>query len=141
LPDFLLERRLDHVEVIGCALVLGIVIGLGMRKVANPVTTARGWRRRFRVRAAALTAAVVAVAVHLDPAAVLLDGDHGETAAMQVVGAAWQRARRRFGDPIPRLWRFWSWISGGQALGTKRSHWYLDRMLREIPLTVKTGRA
>jgi hypothetical protein len=36
----------DHVEVIGRALVLGIVIGLGMRKVANqvgvPMTTARG---------------------------------------------------------------------------------------------------
>jgi hypothetical protein len=65
---FLLERRLDHVEVIGHALVLGIVIGLGTRKVANqvgvPMTTARGWRRRFRVRAAALTAVVVAVAVH-----------------------------------------------------------------------------
>ena len=85
------------------------------------MTTARGWRRRFRVRAAALTAAVVAVAVHLDPAAVLLDGDDGETAATQVVGAAWQRARRRLGDLIPRLWRFWSLVSGGHALGTNRS--------------------
>jgi transposase-like protein len=55
LPDFLLERRLDEVEVIGRALVLGIVVGLGMRKVADrvgvPMTTARDWRRRFRVRA------------------------------------------------------------------------------------------
>jgi len=125
LPDFLLERRLDHVEVIGRALVLGIVIGLGMRSVADqvgvPMTTARGWRRRFRVRAPALTVAIVALAVHLDPAAVLLDGDDGETAAIQALGAAWQRARRRFSDPIPRLWRFWSLISGGQALGTNRS--------------------
>ncbi len=123
-PDFLLERRLDEVEVIGRALVLSIVIGLGMRAVADlvgvPMTTARDWRRRFRVRAPALTVAVVAVAVHLDSAAVLLDGD-GESAAIQALGAAWQRARRRFGDRIPRLWRFWSLISGGQALRTNRS--------------------
>ena len=37
---------------ITCALVLGIVIGLGIPKVANqlgvPMTTARGWLRRFR---------------------------------------------------------------------------------------------
>ena len=124
LPDFLLERRLDTVEVIGRALVLGIVIGTGMRSVADqvnvPMTTARGWRRRFRLRAPALTAAIVAIAVHLDPTAVLLEGDN-ETAAMQALGAAWQRARRRFGGRIPRLWRFWSLISGGRALGTNRS--------------------
>jgi hypothetical protein len=35
MPDFLLERRLDEVEVIGRALVLAIVIGLGMRRVAE----------------------------------------------------------------------------------------------------------
>ena len=46
LPDFLLERRLDDVEVIGRALVLAIVIGHGMRKVANQVNvpmTDRAW--------------------------------------------------------------------------------------------------
>lgn len=124
LPDFLLERRLDDVEVIGRALVLAVVIGLGMRKVADqvnvPMTTARDWRRRFRVHAAGLTAALVAIAVHLDPAAVQLEGD-GEAAAIQALGAVWQRARRRFGERIPRAWRFWSLISGGQALGTNRS--------------------
>lgn len=45
LPDFLLDRRLDDAEVIGRALVLAIVIGLGMRRVAEqvnaPMTTAR----------------------------------------------------------------------------------------------------
>jgi hypothetical protein len=124
LPDFLLERRLDEVEVIGRALVLGIVIGLGMRSVAAqvgvPMTTARGWRRRFRVHAPALTVVIVAVAVHLDPAAVLLEGD-SDTAAIQALGAGWQRARRRFGERIPRPWRFWSLISGGHALATNRS--------------------
>jgi hypothetical protein len=112
------------VEVIGRALVLGIVIGTGLRGVADqvnvPMTTARGWRRRFRVRAPVLTAAIVPIAVRLDPTAVLLEGD-GETTAMQALGTVWQRARRRFGERIPRLWRFWSLISGGQALGTNRS--------------------
>ncbi len=124
LPDFLLERRLDEVEVIGRALVLGIVVGVGMRKVAEqigvPMTTARGWRRRFRVRAPAMAAAIVSIAVHLDPTAVLLDGD-SETTANQALGAAWQRARQRLGRRIPGLWRLWSLISGGHALGTNRS--------------------
>jgi transposase-like protein len=124
LPDFLLERRLDEVVVIGQALALGIVGGLGIRSVANqvgvPMTTARGWRRRFQLRAPALAAALVAVAVYLNPAAVMLSSD-GETAALEALGAAWQRARTRFGEDAPAVWRFWSLISGGQALGTNRS--------------------
>ena len=124
LPDFLLERRLDEVEVIGQALALGIVGGLGMRTLADrlgtPMTTARAWRRRFQLRAPALAAALVAVAVYLDPAAVMLSTD-GEAAALEVLGAAWQRARTRFGERVPAVWRFWSLISGGKALGTNRS--------------------
>jgi hypothetical protein len=124
LPDFLLERRLDEVEVIGQALALGIVGGLGMRSVANqlevPMTTAREWRRRFQLRAPALAATLVAVAVHLDPAGVLLSTD-GEAAALEALGAAWQRARTRFGERVPTVWHFWNLISGGTALGTNRS--------------------
>ena len=124
LPDFLLERRLDDVEVIGQALALGSVGGLGKRTVADrlgvPMKTARDWRRRFQLRAAALAAALVAVAVHLDSVAVVLTTD-GETAALEALGAAWQRARTRFGDRVPAMWRFWSLMSGGQALGTNRS--------------------
>ena len=123
LPDFLLERRLDAVEVIGHALALGIVGGLGIRSVADrlgvPMTTARGWRRRFQLRAPALAAALVAVAVHLDPTAVLVSTD-GEAAALEALGAAWQRARTRFGEGVPGVWRLCSLISGGQALGTNR---------------------
>jgi hypothetical protein len=124
LPDFLLERRLDEVEAIGQALALGIVGGLGMRTLADrlgmPMTTARAWRRRFELRAPALAAALVAVAVYLDPAAVVLSTD-GEAAALEALGAAWQRARTRFGERVPAVWRFWSLISGGKALGTNRS--------------------
>ena len=88
--------------------------------VGVPMTTAREWRRRFQLRAPALAAALVAVAVHLDPAAVVLSSD-GEAAALEALGAAWQRARTRFGERVPAVWRFWSLISGGQALGTNRS--------------------
>ncbi len=125
LPDFLLERRLDHVEVIGQALALSIASGLGMRAVAErlgvPMTTARDWRRRFRVHALVLATALVALAVHLDPQAVRLSATDHETAALESLGAAWQRARTRFGERVPGLWRFWSVISGGHALGTNRS--------------------
>src|ERR1700737_2986693 len=90
LPDFLLERRLDQVEVIGHALALGIVSGLGMRSVANrlgvPMTTAREWRWRFQLRAPALAAAFVAVAVYLDPAAIMLSTD-GEAVALEALAA------------------------------------------------------
>jgi len=41
-----------------------------------PMTTARGWRRRFRVRAPVLTAAIVPIAVRVDPTAVLLVNGH-----------------------------------------------------------------
>src|SRR6266568_4324192 len=91
---------------------------LVVRSVANrlgvPMTTAREWRRRFQLRAPALAAALVAVAVQLDPAVVLLTTD-GEAAALEALGAAWQRARTRFCERLPALWRFWSLISGGQA--------------------------
>src|SRR5436309_5179487 len=83
------------------------------------MTTARGWRRRFQARAPALAAALVAVAVYLDPAAVVLSTD-GEAAALEALGAAWQRARTRFGEGVSGVWRFCSLISGGQALGTNR---------------------
>jgi hypothetical protein len=123
LPDFLLERRLDEVEVIGRSLALH-VSGLSMRSIANhlavPMTTAREWQRRFQMRAPMLAATFVALAVHLDPVAVLL-ATTGEPTALAALGAAWQRARARFGDRVPAVWRFWSLISGGQALGTNRS--------------------
>jgi hypothetical protein len=123
LPDFLLERRLDEVEVIGRGLALHVT-GLSMRSVAEhldvPMTTAREWQRRFQMRAPTLAATFVAFAVRLDPAPVLL-ATNGEAAALEALGAAWQRARARFGELVPVVWRFWSLSSGGQALGTNRS--------------------
>lgn len=123
LPDFLLERRLDEVEVIGRSLALHVT-GVSLRNLAEqltvPMTTAREWQRRFQLRAPALAATFVALAVQLSPAPVLLAAT-GEAAALEALGAAWQRASARLGDRVPAVWRFWSLISGGQALGTNRS--------------------
>jgi len=131
LPDLLLERRLDEVEVIGQALALSIAGGLGMRPVAErlgvPMTTARDWRRRLRVNALVLATALVAIAVHLDPAPVLLSGTNHERAALEALGATWQRAYTRFRARVPELWRFWSLISGGKTLGTNRSPPFASR--------------
>jgi hypothetical protein len=90
-------------------------------RLGVPMTTARGWRRRFRVHAPVLASALVALAVRLDPAPVLIDAADDERAALEALGATWRRARTRFADQIGGLWRFWSLISGGQALGTNRS--------------------
>jgi hypothetical protein len=125
LPDFLLERRLDEVRVIGQVLALSIVGGLGMRPVAErlrvPMTTARDWRRRFRTNALLMVTALVALAVRLDSAAVLVSAASNEITALEALGAGWRRARTRFGERVPELWRCWSLISGGRALGTNRS--------------------
>jgi transposase-like protein len=131
LPDFLLERRLDEVDVIGEALALCIAGGLGMRPVAErlgvPMTTARDWRRRFRVNALMLATALLALAVHLDPAPVLLSVANNQEVALEALGATWHRAQSRFGERVPELWRWWNLISGGRALGTNRSPPYPRR--------------
>lgn len=120
LPDFVLVKRLDRVEVIGRALALALS-GVGLRSVARrldvPHTTARSWWRRFQARAPTLTAAVVALAVGLDGAPVRVSTD-GERAALDALVVTWQRAHRRWGERVGTLWRFWSRITGGQALGT-----------------------
>jgi hypothetical protein len=117
--------------VIGQALVLSVGGGLGIRPVAErlgvPMTTARDWQRRFRGNALMMVTALVAVAVQLDPAPVLLRAPNDETAALEALGATWQRVRTRFGERVPELWRWWSVISGGKALGTNRSPPYPRR--------------
>ena len=131
LPDFLLERRLDDVQVIGLALALSIAGGVGMRPLAErlgvPMTTARDWRRRFRVNALMLATALIALAVHLDPAPVLMSAANNQEVALEALGATWHRAKSRFGERVPELWRWWSLISGGKALGTNRSPPYPRR--------------
>jgi hypothetical protein len=116
----LLIQRLDAVETIGHGLALAVG-GLGLRTVARhvdvPHTTVRSWWRRFRVRSPTLVAALVALAVGLDPAPVVL-GAGGDGAALAALAVAWRRARARWGERVGGMWRFWSRVTGGRALGT-----------------------
>jgi hypothetical protein len=88
---FLAGATVDEVDVIGQALALSIAGGLGMRPVAErlgvPMTTARDWRRRFRLNALMLATALVALAVHLDPAPVLLSAANNRKVALEALGA------------------------------------------------------
>jgi transposase-like protein len=124
LPDLVLVRRLDVVEVIGHGLARKVLQGLGLRPVAEhfgvPHTTVRAWWRRFRARAPTLLASCLALAVQLTGRSVQLVAD-GERGALEALGVAWDRAHARFGEPVGGLWPCWSRIRGGQALGTNTS--------------------
>jgi hypothetical protein len=121
LPDLVLARRLDDVAVIGHGMALKVMTNLGLRPIAMqldvPHTTVRTWWHRFRARSPTTLASCSALAVALDGTAVVLATD-GERAALDALQVAWQRAQIRFGDAVGELWRFWSRISGGRALGT-----------------------
>jgi transposase-like protein len=66
LPGFLLARRLDAVDAIGCALGMACE-GRGHRPIAaalgRAVSTVRGWLRRLRARADVLRGWFVGLAV------------------------------------------------------------------------------
>jgi hypothetical protein len=123
LPDLVLARRLDAVDVIGRGLASKLTSELGLRPIAEqldvPHTTLRAWLARFRARSPVLLAQCSALAVALVGTAVDVGvGVARERAALDVLRVAWQRAVARFGERIGNLWSFWSRISGGQALGT-----------------------
>lgn len=121
LPDLVLVRRLDEVAVIGRGVALKVVGLVGLRPIAEhldvPHTTVRMWWRRFQARSPTLLAYCTALAVALDGMAVML-ATSGERAAVDALHVAWQRADVRFGEAVDDVWRFWSRISGSQALGT-----------------------
>jgi Domain of unknown function (DUF6431) len=123
LPDLVLVRRLDAVEVIGRGLASKLTSELGLRPIAEqldvPHTTLRAWWQRFRVWSSRMLAQCTALAVALVGTAVDVSmGVARERAALDVLRVAWQRAVARFGERIGSPWSFWSRISGGQALGT-----------------------
>jgi len=123
LPDLVLVRRLDAVEVIGRGLASKLTSELGLRPIAEqfdvPPTTLRAWWQRFRVWSSRMLAQCTALAVALVGTAVDVSvGVAPERAALDVLRVAWRRAVARFGEGIGSPWSFWSRISGGQALGT-----------------------
>jgi Domain of unknown function (DUF6431) len=123
LPDLVLARRLDVVDVIGRGVATNLTSRLGLRPIAEqldvPHTTVRSWLERFRARSPMLLARCSALAVALDGTAVnVTAGAASERTALDVLNVVWQRAVARFGERIGNPWSFWSRISGGQALGT-----------------------
>ena len=121
LPFSTLLRRADTVDVIGQAL-LAKAAGAGHRSIAavldRPVSTVRGWLRRFGARADSLRVLFTALLYALDASAaavgvtssVLID-------ALQVLGLAAAAAARLFG-PRP-AWQFASGATAGLLLGPR----------------------
>ena len=119
LPTFTLVRRADAVEVIGRAL-LAKGAGAGHRSIAavldRPVSTVRGWLRRFGARADSLRVLFTALLHALDATAAAVGvTSSGFTDALLVLGLSAAAAARLFG---PRsAWQFASGASGGLLLG------------------------
>ena len=119
LPAFMLARRADNAAVIGTGL-LASANGTGHRKIATllgrPVSTVRGWLRRFAVRAAHWRLTFTTLLLALDAMAAPIPGTGSASGdALQVLGLAAAAATRRFGPRPP--WQFASSASRGLLLG------------------------
>lgn len=125
LPDVLLVRRRDEVDVIGAALVAHAG-GEGYRPIAErlgvPAATVRGWLRRFRLRAVAIAAFFARWALTLAP------GSDPPTAtgsavgdAVEAVGVATRAAVWRFGPG--RVWARACRLTGGGLLANTSCLW------------------
>lgn len=114
----MLARRADSVAVIGAAL-LARAAGAGHRTIAagngRPVSTVRGWLRRFDRRAEQLRTLFTGLLHALDASAgSLLATGSGVSDALAAVGAAAAAAVRLFGPRCP--WQFTAAASGGLLL-------------------------
>jgi hypothetical protein len=115
----MLVRRADAVAVIGEAL-LAKARGSGHRSIAagvgRPVSTVRGWLRRFGVRAHSVRVLFTGLLHALDAtAAAVVPTGSVFADALDVLGLAAAAAARLFG-PRP-VWQFASAASGGLLLG------------------------
>jgi len=118
LPAAMLARRADAVVVIGAAL-LGKAAGLGHRRIAvssgRPVSTVRGWLRRFAGRAESVRVQFTGLLHALDAnAAALVPTGSTFGDALDAVGRAAAAATRLFGPRPP--WEYASFASGGLLL-------------------------
>lgn len=121
LPCSTLVRRADTVDVIGQAL-LAKAAGAGHRSIAvalgRPVSTVRGWLRRFGARANSLRELFTVLLYALDasaPAAVVTSSVFSD--ALEALGLAAAAAARLF-EPRP-AWQFASGATGGLLLGPR----------------------
>jgi len=128
LPAFVLAWRLDVAEAVG--EVIGEVAGGagGVRPAAArlgvPHTTARGWVRRFGVRAPELGVAFAGLAVELGGEAVRPVAD-ARWFALSAVAAAFDAACGLPGWLAMGLWRFACVVSGGRLIAANKGSPYL----------------
>ena len=124
-PEDMLLRRRDAVEVVGAALTAK-ARGQGHRCIAadlgRPESTVRGWLRRFAAMAGALREHFTGWAYALDPAHDRLSP--GGTAlfhAVEAIGVFGIVAVRRFGPRPP--WSLACVVTGGGLLCNTSSLW------------------
>ena len=125
LPDALLVRRRDEVEVIGVALVAHAA-GAGYRRIAErlgvPAATVRGWLRRFRLRASVIAAFFTRWALMLAPGSdppARSGSSVGD--AVEAVGVATRAVVWRFGPG--RVWATAARLTGGGLLANTSCLW------------------
>jgi hypothetical protein len=128
LPAFVLAWRLDTAETVG-AVIAGVAGGPGGSRPAAeragvPHTTARGWLRRFQLRAAETGVAFAALAVELGGESVRPDTDPGRF-ALAAITAAFGAAAALPGWAGLGLWRFASSVSGGRLIAANKSSPFL----------------
>lgn len=122
LPGFLLGRRLDVVDAVGCALGMA-ADGRGYRPVAValglPGSTVRSWLRRLRARADVLRGWFVALAAWMaEPPARPPPQASGLGLLVRAVADAFLAARLRLGPGAVTggVWAFGSAATGGWLL-------------------------
>jgi hypothetical protein len=119
LPAALLLRRADTVVVIGAAL-MAKATGWGHRRIAvrlgRPVSTVRGWLRRFGQRLASVREWFTVLLRAVAPDPVMPDPAATEVAdAVAAIVAAAAAAKHRFLINAPP-WRWVSAVSSGRFL-------------------------
>ena len=137
LPAFVLAWRLDVAEAVGSVIAQVAGGGCGVRPAAAragvPDTTARGWVRRFRARAAELGVVFAALAVDLGGEAIRPPAEAGRF-ALAAVGAAFAAAAGLPGWRRVGAWRFASAVTGGRLIAASTvSPWYVVGRRRFMP--------
>lgn len=123
LPGFLLARRLDAVDAVGCALEMAVAGG-GYRPIAaalgRAVSTVRGWLRRLRSRADLLRGWFVGLAVELaePPARAPPEPSSPLGLLWRAIADAFLAARLRLGPGAVTggVWAFSSAATSGRLL-------------------------
>ena len=105
LPNKLLLRRVDEVDVIGSALLMSST-GDGYNKIATavsrPISTVRSWIRRFRAKAEIIRQHFTIWAIALDPSLGEIKGSGSLIKdALDALGVAVRSATLRFGVRPP----------------------------------------